>query len=178
MTTILLARHGETDWNRELRFQGHADEPLNKTGREQAARLARVLGEEELAAVYTSDLRRAAETAEIVATALGLWVVPDPRLREIDVGSWQGRTRADLDGAPWDGESYDEHRARAVAALMSIAATHPGRRVLAVAHGGTLRRIQEAALGEAAPVVENCGVWAVGVEVGEFRALDRRPTYR
>ena len=135
-------------------------------------------GEEELAAVYTSDLRRAAETAEIVATALGLWVVPDPRLREIDVGSWQGRTRADLDGAPWDGESYDEHRARAVAALMSIAATHPGRRVLAVAHGGTLRRIQEAALGEAAPVVENCGVWAVGVEVGEFRALDRRPTYR
>jgi broad specificity phosphatase PhoE len=172
VTTILLARHGETDWNRDLRFQGHADAPLNDTGRAQAGRLAEALRSEELAAVYTSDLRRAAETAEIVGGALGLPVVADPRLREIDVGSWQGRTRAEIDGAPWDGETYDHHRERAVAALLAIAASHPSERVLVVAHGGTLRRVQEAAVGEAAPVVENCGMWVLAVEDGEFRALD------
>jgi broad specificity phosphatase PhoE len=172
VTTILLARHGETDWNRELRFQGHADEPLNDTGRAQAERLARSLRDEGLAAVYTSDLLRAAETAEIVGSVLGLPVVRDARLREIDVGSWQGRTRAEIDGAPWDGESYDDHRARTVAALLPIAARHPDEQVLVVAHGGTLRRIQEVALGEASPVFENCGVWAVAVQDGEFRAIN------
>ncbi len=172
MTTILLARHGETDWNRDLRFQGHADEPLNDTGRAQAERLAASLRDERLAAVYTSDLRRATETAEIVASALGLTVTADPRLREIDVGSWQGRTRAEVNGIRWDGESYDDHRARAVAALFGIAAAHPSERVLVVSHGGTLRRVQEAAIGESSPVLENCGVWAVAVEDGEFRAID------
>jgi broad specificity phosphatase PhoE len=172
VTTILLARHGETDWNRDLRFQGHADEPLNDSGRTQAERLADTLRDEQLAAVYTSDLRRASETAEIVATALGLPLAADPRLREIDVGSWQGRTRAEVDGAPWDGETYDDHRERAVAALVGIAADHPGDRVLVVTHGGTLRRIQEAAVGEAAAVVENCGVWAVAIEDGVFRPVD------
>jgi probable phosphoglycerate mutase len=172
VTTILLARHGETDWNRDLRFQGHADEPLNDTGRAQAERLAVMLQDEQLAAVYSSDLRRARETAEIVAHALGLPLAADPRLREIDVGSWQGRTRAEIDGASWDGETYDDHRARSVAALVGIAAAHPGARVLVVSHGGTLRRIQEVAFGEAAPVVENCGVWAVVVEDGAFRAVD------
>jgi len=171
-TTILLARHGETDWNREGRYQGHADEPLNDTGREQSRELASRLRAEPVAAVYSSDLRRASETASIVAQELGLAVVPDSRLREIDVGSWQGRTRAELDGAPWDGETYDQHRARAVAALADIAAAHPDARVLVVAHGGTLRRIQEAATGEGLPVYENCGVWFVAVEDGELRALD------
>ncbi len=172
MTTILLARHGETDWNRDLRFQGHADEPLNDTGRAQARRLAASLGDERLTAVYTSDLSRAAETAAIVAASLGLPVTADPRLREIDVGSWQGRTRAEIDSTRWDGESYEAHRARALEALFGIAAAHPGERVLVVAHGGTLRRVQEAAVGEASPVLENCGVWAVAVEDGEFRAID------
>ncbi len=172
MTTILLARHGETDWNRELRFQGHADRSLNDTGRLQAQELAERLREEPIAAVYASDLRRASETAEIVAEALGLPMATDPRLREIDVGSWQGRTRAELDGAVWDGESYDRHRLRVVAALHRIAEAHPDGCVLVVAHGGTLRRVQEAALGEAQPVFENCGVWAVAVQDGKFRALD------
>ena len=172
MTTILLARHGETDWNREGRYQGHADEPLNDTGRAQAAELAGSLQGQCLAAVYTSDLRRAAETAEIVAVALGIPLAADARLREIDVGSWQGRTHPEIDGAPWDGETYDEHRARAVAAVLAVAAEYPTERVLVVTHGGTLRRIQEAVLGEPAPVVENCAVWRVAVEGGEFRALD------
>lgn len=169
---MLLARHGETDWNRDRRYQGHADEPLNAIGRAQAERLAASLRAEQLTAVYTSDLRRAAETAEIVASALGLPVAADPRLREIDVGSWQGRSHAEIDGLTWDGETTDDHRARTVAALLEIAAAHPSERVLVVAHGGTLRRVQETATGEASPVLENCDVWTVAVEDGKFRAID------
>ena len=172
VTTILLARHGETDWNRQLRFQGHADEPLNETGRTQARDLASRLSREPIIAVYSSDLRRASETAEIVAAIMELPIVVDRRLREIHVGSWQGRTREELDGAAWDGETYDAHRLRVVAALQSIARSHPDDHVLVVAHGGTLRRVQEAALGEAQPVFENCGVWAVAVEDDEFRPID------
>jgi probable phosphoglycerate mutase len=172
VTTILLARHGETDWNRELRYQGHADEPLNDTGRAQARELGERLRGEPIVAVYSSDLLRASETADIVAGTLGLPVELDPRFREIHVGSWQGRTREELDGIPWDGETYDEHRARVVAAVKDIARAHPGEQILVVAHGGTLRRVQEAATGEGRPVYENCGVWAVAVEDGEFRAID------
>ncbi len=122
MTTILLARHGETDWNRENRFQGHADPPLNETGRAQAAELAAALANEPLAAVYSSPLRRAFETAQIVGAPHGLEPVPVDALREVDVGSWQGLTRAEIEErfpeqfARWldyeqgwdDGESYDE----------------------------------------------------------------------
>ena len=172
MTTILLARHGETDWNRDGRYQGHADEPLNDRGRAQARELADRLREQPPAAIYTSDLRRASETAEIVASALGLALTLEPRLREIDVGSWEGRTRAELDGSAWDGETYDKHRARVVSAVLEIAQAHEDDQVLLVAHGGTLRRVQEAALGEGQPVFENCGVWTVVVEDGEFRGLD------
>jgi len=172
VTILLLARHGETDWNRELRFQGHADPPLNEAGRRQALALAAAVVAEEPTGVYASDLRRARETAEIVASALGLTVVADRRLREIDVGSWEGRTRVEVDGADWDGESLAAHRARVLAALREIAVRHPGQRVLVVAHGGTLRRAQEAALGEALPVVENCGLWVVAVEDGRFRPVD------
>ena len=124
-------------------------------------------------AVYTSDLRRAAETAEIVAATLGLDVVADQRLREIDVGSWQGRTRAELDGARMGRRVLrSPSRAGGRRRCSAIATAHPGERVLVVAHGGTLRRVQEAAVGEAAPVVANCGVWAVAVEDGKFRAID------
>ena len=170
VTTILLARHGETDWNRDFRFQGHADVPLNDTGRAQARELARSLAEEPIDAVYSSDLLRARETAEIVAERLGLPVEVDQGLREIDVGSWQGSTRAQLDGREWDGETYDDHRRRTVAALLRIAERHPDAHVLVVAHGGTLRRVQEAAGGEAQPVVANCATWVVTVVDGTLTA--------
>jgi broad specificity phosphatase PhoE len=172
VTTILFARHGETDWNRERRYQGHADEPLNDLGRAQARELADELRRATLSAVYSSDLRRASETAEIVASNLGLLVILDTRLREIDVGSWQGVRHTDLEGRPWDGETYDAHRDRVVLAIRDIALAHPDETVLVVAHGGTLRRAQETALGEAQPVVGNCSVWAAVVEDGHFRALD------
>ena len=106
MTTILIARHGETDWNREGRYQGHADPPLNATGRAQAGQLAETLTGARLEAVYSSDLRRAAETGTIVGERLGLPVNKEPGLREIDVGTWQGLTQAQIDGREWDGETY------------------------------------------------------------------------
>jgi broad specificity phosphatase PhoE len=153
VTTILLARHGETDWNLEGRFQGHADPPLNATGRAQAAELGAELMAVELAAVYTSPLRRALETAQLVAAEHGLEPIPVDALREVDVGSWQGLTRAEIEArfpeqfARWldydqgweDGESYEEMGRRAVAALLELAVAHDGERVLAVTHGGPIR---------------------------------------
>ena len=168
MTTLLLARHGETEWNREERFQGHADPPLNETGREQAAALAEELAAEPVEAVYSSDLRRASETAEIVGARLGLPVEQNRGLREIDVGSWQGLTRAQIDGRPWDGETYEQHAERVTGALRAIAGRHPKARVLVVSHGGTLRRVQQAVLGEPLPVVDHCTVWACTLENGEL----------
>ena len=153
MTTILLARHGETDWNREGRFQGHADPPLNRTGRAQAVDLSVALMAEQLAAVYSSPLRRALETADVVAASHGLEPVPLDDLREVDVGSWSGLTRAEVEerfpaqfarwldyGQGWeDGETYEEMGRRAVDALLRVAAAHDGERVLAVTHGGPIR---------------------------------------
>jgi phosphoserine phosphatase len=153
VTTILLARHGETDWNREGRFQGHADPPLNRTGRAQAVDLSAALMAEQLAAVYSSPLRRALETAEVLAASHGLEPVPVDDLREVDVGSWSGLTRAEVEerfpaqfarwldyGQGWeDGETYEEMGRRAVDALLRLAAAHDGERVLAVTHGGPIR---------------------------------------
>lgn len=193
MTTILLARHGETDWNREGRFQGHADPPLNGAGREQAAGLAVELAHEELAAVYSSPLRRALETAEVVAAARGLEPVAVDALQEVDVGSWQGLTRAEVEQrfpvqyARWlegeqgweDGESYEQMGERAVAALLELAAAHSGDRILAVTHGGPIRAAfafaSAATHAEArrrGPVIGNVFVAEFAVEGGGLRRLD------
>lgn len=168
MTTFLIARHGETEWNREKRYQGHADPPLNETGRAQAAELAERLTGEPLDAVYSSDLRRASETAEIVGARFGLPVEHERALREIDVGSWQGLTKAQIDGRPWDGETYEQHSERVLRALRGIADLHPRGQVLVVSHGGSLRRVQQAVLGEPLPVVEHCAVWTCSFEDGEL----------
>jgi broad specificity phosphatase PhoE len=161
VTTLLLARHGESDWNRTRRWQGHADRPLTDLGRRQARELAERLADVELDAVYSSDLQRASETAEIVARSQGLDVTTMPELREVDVGSWSGLTRTEAEerfpeayvrwtaGAEgWeDGETYEELAARVVGAVHEIAEDFPGDRVLVVAHGGSIRVIHAAALG-------------------------------
>ena len=172
MTTLLLVRHGETDWNTERRWQGHADVPLNDRGREQAQRLAEELGAEMLDAIYASDLVRARETAEIVGAALGVEVIPDPDLREIDVGSRQGRTWTEIDNQPeWDGEPHQAHAERVLRAVHAIAERHPSQRVLVVTHGGSMRRLHEH-LGLDSGPFENCTVWACAWENGSIRALD------
>ena len=160
-TTIVLVRHGETDWNRENRFQGHADTQLNEAGRAQARALALELAGESFRTVYSSPLLRAHETAAILAASLDLEVEPADELMEVDVGSWSGLTRTDIEarfpdgfnrwleyGHGWDdGESYDELGERVVSGLLRIAAAHPRGNVLAVTHGGPIRSALAAAEG-------------------------------
>ena len=173
MTTLLLVRHGETDWNADGRLQGQTDRPLSDFGRRQARRLADELADEELEAIYSSDLSRARETAEIVAERLGLPVVLDPDLREKDWGTWEGLTAVERERVEFVGESTEAHRERILAALRRISERHTGSgRILVVTHGGSMRRVQTAALGMALPVVENCGRWLCAYEKGAFRALD------
>ena len=177
MTTILLARHGETDWNRQGRFQGQADPPLNEQGRAQAQDLARRLADVPVDAVYSSDLRRAHETALIVAEPHGVPVVTDAGLREIDVGSWSGLTRAEVEerfpGAEHhDGETREELRTRVAAAVERIACEHPRERILIVSHGGALRALRHHAGGELFQPIENCGVYELRFEDGAFGRID------
>jgi broad specificity phosphatase PhoE len=173
VTTLLLVRHGETDWNADGRLQGQTDRPLSEFGRRQARLLAGELADEELAAIYSSDLSRARETAEIVGERLGLPVALDPELREKDWGTWEGLTAVERDRVEFVGESTEAHQERILRALRRIAEHHPADdRVLVVTHGGSMRRVQTAALGWALPVVENCGRWLCACDNGSFRALD------
>jgi probable phosphoglycerate mutase len=187
-TTILLARHGESDWNRERRWQGQADRPLTDVGRAQARRLARALSSRPPSAVYTSDLSRTRETAVIVASTVGLAVNLDPRLREVDVGEWSGLTRGEVaslypeglerrrqSGTGWaTGETYEAMSARVLEAIGSIAAAHPCSRVLVVTHGGPMRAVWLATGGarDAWPRYDNCDVSEIAVRSGRMRRID------
>ena len=186
-------RHGETDWNRDNRFQGHADPPLNETGRAQARALASTFSSQTFAAAYTSPLRRAAETAAILAGELGLEPRADESLKEVDVGSWSGMTRTEVEyrfpigfarwleyGHGWDdGETYDELGARVVSGLVRIGHEHDGKDVLAITHGGPIRSALAAA--ERVPfdqarrsihVVGNCAVVRLAVRDGKLERVD------
>ena len=151
---ILLARHGETDYNAPpRRIQGQRDIPLNDHGREQARVLAEEASKHPVETLWSSHLSRARETAAIVGEVLGLEAREDPRLAEANWGDWQGRLADDIarDAAElWDhwkdslpqwrfpgGESLQEHMDRTWAALDDIAAE--GRTALVVCHGGTIR---------------------------------------
>jgi broad specificity phosphatase PhoE len=152
---IYLARHGETDDNREpIRAQGFTDTPLNDTGRRQAAELAARLEPLALQSMWSSDLMRARETAEIVGSRLGLEVHLDPRLREANRGRWEGRRFIDIERecpdlyAAWrragssfrfpGGESLLEQSERVIAALEAIR-TSSRLPALVVCHGGSIR---------------------------------------
>lgn len=172
MTTLLLVRHGETDWNAERRWQGHADVPLNERGREQARALAEELADTEIDAIYASDLSRARDTAEAVGTRLGIPVVTDPALREIDVGPIEGLTAEESKGIDsWQGEPKEAHAQRILDALRRIAERHPAERVLVVTHGGSMRRVHEHLGLEGGPF-ENCVVWSCAHEDGALRSID------
>jgi broad specificity phosphatase PhoE len=180
VTTIILARHGETDWNREGRVQGHSDVPLNDVGRAQADALADALADERLDAVYASDLARAFETARIVAERQGLEVLPLPGLREKHFGTWEGLTDAEVferfphavGGAWGDGETTDEMAERVVAALRHIAAEQQGGRVLVVTHGGPVRAVLRSCGVSADGAIVNCHVCRFRYEDGALQAVD------
>ncbi len=149
MLTLYLVRHGETAYNLEGRLQGHLPIPLNEHGREQTRRLARRLNEVPLAAIHSSDLPRAVETAEIVAEAKGLTVQTDARFRERNMVHWQGQlyreVKEELEAKDWvshvNGESLETVRSRALEGLDTLTAKHDGKSVLLVAHGGSCHAI-------------------------------------
>jgi probable phosphoglycerate mutase len=179
-TTILLARHGETDWNLQRRVQGHSDTPLNDTGHAQARALADELADEPLDAVYSSDLARAHETARTVAERKGLPVTALPELREKHFGTWEGLTDQQvwerypesLQGQWGDGETSEEVSRRVLAALRTIAADHPGGRVLVVAHGGPLRLVLKHCQVEPNGPIANCHVVRIEARDGALRSVD------
>jgi len=170
VTEILLARHGETDWNLERRVQGHTDRPLNATGVEQARMLAARLAQEPLVAAYASDLLRARKTADIVAGVHGIDVTLEPGLREKNFGTWEGLTDVEIQvrfpdaarGRWGDAETTEMVAERAIAVIDRIRARHPAETVLAVSHGGPVRAIL-AHLGIVHGPIGNCEVFRIGV---------------
>ena len=164
-TRVWCIRHGETAWNATGRWQGHAPVPLNDTGLRQSRQLGHYLAHNgtRIDALYSSDLKRAMQTAEAIAGPLGLPIYPEPRLREVDLGDWQGLTREEAEA--WDpvryaafrtdwynvptpnGETRTALKARARAAFDDLAARHPDQVVGLVSHGGTLGMLIESLFG-------------------------------
>lgn len=169
MTELILIRHGETDWNRELRFQGQVDVPLNATGHEQARRLAERLGAERLAVdhLVSSDLIRTRQTAQPVLGALlpALHIdnVVDATLREqsfglvdgmrVDdiklqhAGAWENWLRFDADGGMPGGETTRQFHARVMDAVRRLAQEYAGKTLMVVTHGGVLDMVWRTAKG-------------------------------
>lgn len=153
-----LIRHGETGWNAEGRVQGHADNPLNETGREQARALGERLAELRPARIYSSSSLRARETAELAFGHLDLEVIVSDQLREIGLGDWEGQLYRDLEQSHPDAvrrfreephnfrypgaETFVELQARGLAALVAIATREaPGSDILVVSHGAMIRTL-------------------------------------
>lgn len=160
-TELILVRHGETDWNRELRFQGHVDVPLNAVGLAQAQRLANRLAGDAPHHIYQSDLQRAVQTAAPAALTLGLQGLSDAALREQNFGrvdgmrvddirqqfptEWAQWVRFDENYAMPNGETTRQFHARVMGALERLATAHWGQRLLVVTHGGVLDMVYRTA---------------------------------
>ena len=156
-TRIIAIRHGETDWNAATRIQGHTDIALNANGVEQARQLGAALANEEIDAVYASDLSRAADTAQAIATHHKLTVHTHTGLRERHFGYFEGLTWAAIEAkhpkdalawrsrdthfAPAGGESLVALKARVVNTLNELAAKHIGQHIVIAAHGGILDQL-------------------------------------
>lgn len=160
---IYLVRHGETEWNASMRYQGHADVPLSDKGRRQAQLLGKRLAEEKFSSFYASDLKRAYETAEIISHFHGLAVETLPELRELNFGLWEGLSAKEIkESFPevlkqwWEkplltripgGETLSEMVHRTVTAVKKIVERHSGDNVVIVSHGGVIRSIVGTVLG-------------------------------
>ncbi|KAF8041250.1 hypothetical protein BT93_B3244 [Corymbia citriodora subsp. variegata] len=161
---IVVVRHGETEWNADGRIQGHLDVELNENGRRQATAVGEKLSREgKISAIYSSDLKRALETANSIATACGgLEVIKDPDLRERNLGELQGLQlraassvcpeayKAFLSNKmdqeiPGGGESIDQLYQRCTTCLQNISMKHKGERVVVVTHGGVIRSLHRRA---------------------------------
>ncbi|EKX99185.1 histidine phosphatase family protein [Selenomonas sp. oral taxon 138] len=155
MTEIIIIRHGETEWNKTGRFQGHSDVPLSAEGRAQAAALGKNLVVDHVDAIYASDLTRAMETAAPLAQRFGLEVISDPLLRELNFGSWEGRNFNDVNAENPDAmktfyndpervnipdsEPFPEFQRRVAGRVREIVAQERGKRIVIVSHGASIR---------------------------------------
>jgi probable phosphoglycerate mutase len=193
-TQLLLIRHGETAWNAVRRLQGHIDIGLNDAGQRQAAALASALDGTVLDAIVASDLQRAVQTAQALASGRALAVQQDPALRERCYGRFEGLLYADIaaaypvEFAAWQSrdidavmppgerpaESFRQFYARSTRALLRWAAAYPGGTIAIVAHGGVLECAYRAALGLALDTprdfaVMNASVNRFTVDDGDLR---------
>ena len=150
-TTLLLARHGQSTWNAERRWQGQADPPLSDLGREQARLAATVVGAVDL--IVASPQKRAYETATIISEMIGIGpVLSFDGLRERSAGAWSGLTRFDIDERfpgwleqgrrPHDFESEQSLLGRVLPTLDEVAAASPGGSILVISHGGVIKAIE------------------------------------
>lgn len=185
MVRLLLVRHGESTWNAQSRWQGHADPPLSPFGEQQAEDAAERLAEiATIGAVWASDLIRARRTAELIADRLGVGPVRDePRVRERDVGSWSGLTRDEIEEqwpgylaarrSPPDFESDAALLTRVRAGLSAIVERNGPGDVLVVTHGGVVRTI-ERSLGATPERLPNlAGRWLVVEAPGDLALGER-----
>lgn len=186
-TQFIFIRHGETDWNRQHRFQGQIDVPLNATGLEQAERLARRLAGERADVLLSSDLGRARQTAQPLAQAWGLPVMDEPGVREQAFGMLEGmdfptiqrehpqllaqwmRHRADF-ALPDGGESQGAFYRRVDAAVQALAARYAGQRVVVVTHGGVLDMLWRSAHQQPLDGPRRCDIPNTGLNRMHWRA--------
>ncbi|HCD72277.1 alpha-ribazole phosphatase [Thermovirga lienii] len=157
MIKLILIRHGESKGNKELRYTGHTNVPLTEEGRHQARHLAIRLRKENITAIYSSDLRRAFDTASCIAEGVNLSVVKEPLLRELHFGDWEGLTYNEiiqgwgelwnhwfanpLEVAPPGGETLLQLQERVLKALFKITAKHKDGTVVLVSHAGPIKCI-------------------------------------
>jgi len=154
MTKVILVRHGQTLWNLTMKYQGHSNIELIEKGVQQAELVAQSLSDEDISAVYASDLDRALKTAECIAEKHNLQVTAIPGLREINYGEWEGLTRDKINNR-WSGaisnlltypdevqfpggETFREVKERASTALKKLVAGHPNQTIIVVSHGVTI----------------------------------------
>jgi broad specificity phosphatase PhoE len=179
MTSLLVCRHGTTDWNIEGRYQGQSDVPLNQQGLQQAEALAEELALNPIDAIYASALQRAWRTAEATARRHNLPIKRDARLNEVNLGIWEGLTRAEivaayaeehtfwvehpLEARPPGGESIDEVRLRVRNVLLDIGFAWPDGSVMIVTHKVTMNIIESLTTGQ--PLEEVLQVFPVNGSV-------------
>lgn len=180
MTDFVFIRHGETDWNRQQRFQGHADVPLNEIGLSQAARLGIRMAAERADLLVSSDLTRARQTAQPLAEAWAQVPALERDLREQSFGLLEGldvptikarhaglwtqwlEHKADF-ALPGGGESLRQFHARVIAAVRTLAEHHTGRTLVVVTHGGVLDMLWRTAHGISLDGLRACEIPNTGV---------------